>query len=62
MQELAGGGHDSDNPLGTCSYGHSYNGFMSAVSTYLTAAGEEAASAGSEVRYAIGSGIVANGR
>jgi beta-glucosidase-like glycosyl hydrolase len=45
---LAGGygGHDSDNDPYTCNYGHSYSGFMSAVSTYVSAAQEEAAAGG----------------
>jgi beta-glucosidase len=58
---LAGGygGHDSDKTYPpACSYGHSYSGFMSAVSTYLTATQEEAAAAGgANVTYVAGSGI-----
>ena len=50
------GGHDSDSPF-QCSYGHSYSGTMSKVSTVLTAAEEEAAAAQATVRYAQGSGI-----
>lgn len=61
---LAGGygGHDSDASYPpACSYGHSYSGFMSAVSTYLTAAQEEAAAAGgATVSYVAGSGIGVN--
>jgi hypothetical protein len=51
------GGGDNDNPL-RCSYGHTYEGSGGAVSTFLTAAHEEAASAGARVIYAQGSNIV----
>ena len=58
---LAGGygGHDSDSSYPpACSYGHSYSGYMSAVSTYLTATQEEAAAGGgATVSYVAGSGI-----
>ena len=57
---LAGGygGHDSDSSYPpVCNYGHSYSGFMSSVSTYLTAAQEEASASGATVTYVAGSGI-----
>ena len=53
--EQAGG--DRDSPL-RCSYGHTYEGSGGAVSTFLTAAREEAAAAGARVLYAQGSNIV----
>ena len=52
--ENAGG--DRDSPL-RCSYGHTYEGSGGAVSTFLTAAREEAAAAGARVLYAQGSNI-----
>jgi beta-glucosidase len=61
--DLAGGygGHDSDGGgtgTYTCNYGHSYSGFMSSVSTYRSAALEEAAAAGSSVAWVRGSRVL----
>ena len=51
------GCHEREYPNLQCSYGHSYSGTTSAVSTVLLAAQAEAAGAGAEVRTALGSGI-----
>ena len=52
-----GGGGDRDSPL-RCTYGHTYEGTSGAVSTFLSAACEEAAAAGASVVYAQGANIV----
>lgn len=51
------GGHEHEWPNFACSYTHTYVGSMSSVSTVRSAALEEAAASGSEVRWALGSGF-----
>jgi hypothetical protein len=53
------GCHERDYPQLSCSYGHSYSGKTSVVSTVLSAARAEAAAAGgaTTVQFALGSGI-----
>jgi beta-glucosidase-like glycosyl hydrolase len=60
---LAGGygGHDddaADGGVGVCSYGHTYSGYMSSVSTYLSAMQEEAAGSGTTVTWSKGSRVL----
>ena len=53
------GCHESEYPKLSCSYGHSYSGKTSVVSTVLSAARDEVAAAGgsSTIEYVLGSGI-----